>query len=335
MKKYLLIFVTVVLVLGGGYYYFGQRPGEVEIPKTTTAVKKNLAIELEIDGQVVHEVYEPAFAIAGKVQSVLVKEGQVVKKGQWLATLDVTEAQKNLEKTLRDYAQARNDFDEDDQVTYEDKTVVTDTIKRILSNNQGDLDKAVLDVELKNLALNESRLKAPVAGIVARVEIKVGDYVSTQNQTGTVVIAPSAALIFEANAEESDLLSINEEQTVEITLDSYPKEPFAAKLLFVSPIAERDSSGIVSYPIKAQIVIDSDKKVLDGMEGALRFITKEVKGVIAIPNTSVYRENNESYVDLWEDNKIIKTKVVTGFTNGKEVEVVSGIASGANVVTKK
>jgi len=335
-NKFVLIVAMALLVAGvATFYIYNKSKATDVIYETSKAVKKDLRIEFGIDGQIVAETYEPKFLIAGRIKNVLVKEGDVVKQGQWLATLDVAEAQKNLEKVLRDYSKQRNDFEEDKSVTYQDANV-TDTIKRILEKNQWDLEKSVLDVEIKDLALAESRLKAPIAGVVAKIEVKPGDTVSTQNQTNIITIIKPGELVFEASAEETDILKIDEGQTIKVSLDTYPKDSFAAKLLFVSPVAERDASGIVSYPIKATITDSQGKKILDGMEGSVNFITKEVLGVVTVPNMSVYRENNESYVDVVEgDNKVVKTAVVTGFTNGREVEIKSGIEVGKVVQIKK
>lgn len=330
-----LIIGTLILIGVGISYYLWTKNKSSEVSyETATATTKDLRVEFGADGEIVAETYQPKFLIAGRVKSVLVKEGDTVKQGQWLATLDVTESQKNLEKALRDYSKERNDFEEDTRVTYLDQNV-SDTVKRVLEKNQWDLEKSVLDVEIKELALAESRLKSPIAGVVAKVDIKPGDVVSTQNQTEIVTIIKPGELIFEASAEETDILKIDDKQTIKITLDTYPKDGFAAKLLFVSPVAKRDTSGIVSYPVKAMITDTYDKKILDGMEGSINFITKEVVGVIAVPNLAVYREGNESYVDVVVENKVIKTAVVTGFTNGREVEIKSGINKGAVVQLKK
>lgn len=332
MKKLLGIATTVMVLIAsvGGYYYW-QQSKQTQAPKTAVASRKDLQIAFSIDGEIVADTYAPKLTIAGRIRNVLVKEGDTVKVGQWLLTLDATEAQKNLEKVLRDYSKERNDFDQDTQITYADEEV-TDTIKRILEKNQWDLDRAVLDVELKDLAIAESRLKAPVAGVVSKVAVKPGDVVSTQNQSELVIIAKPNNFTFTASAEEAEAIKIDPTHKVQITLDAYPKEKWDAKVTFVSPVAERDSNGIATYPVKAELVNMPSEKILDGMEGKLTFITKEVPNVLTIPNTAVKREGTTAYVETWKEDRITKTQIVTGFTNGREVEVVSGIEAGTTVV---
>lgn len=335
-KKKLAIFGIIATIIIAGVLWFvssKNSKSEVEII-TAKVIKTDLRIAFSIDGKLEAEKYEPGFLIGGKVSQVLVKEGDVVKKGQWLAVLDTQDAQKNLEKTLRDYSIQRNEFDEADQVTYADN-VVTDTLKRILEKNQWNLEKAVLDVELKDLAIKQARVLAPIAGVVAQLNIKMGDVVSTQNQSPVATIISPGSYEFVAYAEEDEALRIEDGQTVSVQLDAYSKENFPSKLIFLSPISTIDSNGLTSYRVTVDLENPDNKKIMDGMEGSVLFITKEVPDVLAISNKAVYRENNLIYVDVIDEaGKISKTVVETGFTDGKNVEIVSGLKVGQEIILK-
>jgi RND family efflux transporter MFP subunit len=336
LNKYKFYIVGgLILLLGVSWYLISKNKTVVEPLQTAKVVKGDLSISFSIDGKLVGDIYEPTFVLGGKVNQVFVKEGDYVKAGQWIATLDTEEAQKNLEKLLRDYSSKRNDFEEITGVTYVN-TVVTDTIRRILEKNQWDLEKAVIDVELKNIALKQSRLIAPVSGIVANLNIKIGDVVSTQNQTPIVTIVKSNIFSFVAYAEESDALKIDKDQIVKISFEAYDDKDYLANRYFLSPVAEIDSNGLTTYKVTAYLDTPKDVKLMDGMEGSILFITKEVKDVITIPNKAVYRENNKSYVDVINDHKeISKVEIETGFTDGKSVEVTKGLTIDQNVITRK
>jgi len=335
-KKSLIFLVVFLMVIGGFGLFFYQRNAasakDAAAQKTAKVIKTDLKIAFSIDGKLVIDSYEPNFSVSGKIAKVLVKEGDVVKKGQWLALLDTQEAQKDLEKSLLDYSKERNDFDQDTQVTYADK-VITDTFKRILEKNQWDLSRAVLDVELSNLAIQQSKLVAPIEGVVAAINIKAGGYASTQNQTPAITIVQPDSLQFIAYAEEDDVLRITEEQSTNIVLQAYPKDQFPAKVVFVSPRATLDTNGIASYKVAADIENQKNLKLIDGMEGSLSFVAKEVKNVLAIPNKSIIRENNQTYVLVKKENaELVKTAIQTAFTDGKNVEVTSGLELGQEVV---
>lgn len=335
LKTYIFIIGLIVLI---PVLYFIFRSFLNSTPavsaETVKVVKTDLKISFSIDGKLVIDTYEPGFSISGKVSQVYVKEGDIVGRGQWLATLDVQEAQKNLEKALKDYSIERNDFDEAKFVTYDGK-ILTDTLKRILEKNQWNLDKAVYDVELKDIALKESKLVAPVSGMVAQLNIKSGSAVSTQNQTPAAIIVIPGNLKFEAYAEEDDVLKIEDGQTVQLKLDSYDGV-FPAKLTFVSPLSTVDVNGIASYKISAEIENPENYKLIDGMEGSISFITKEVTDVLAVSNKAIFRENNQSFVNVINSQGTsIKVKVETGFTDGKSVEIKSGLSQGQEVLLVK
>ena len=323
------------MTIGVGLYLFSRNKTSDEAPQTVKVEKRDLSISFSLDGALVADKYEPNFTLGGRVNRVYVKEGDSVKSGQWIATLDAEEAQKNLEKILRDYSSQRNDFEETIGVTYVN-TVVTDTVKRILEKNQWDLEKSVIDVELKEIALKESRLISPVSGVVADLNLKVGDVVSTQTQTPLVTVVEPGSFTFIAYAEESDALKIEEDQIIRISLDAYDDKDYLAKSYFLSPVAEIDANGITTYKVTVYFDAPEDIKLLDGMEGSVSFVTKEVKDVMVIPNKAVYRLDNTSYVDIMEDGKEInKIEIETGFTDGKSTEVKKGLSIGQNVIIRK
>lgn len=331
-KKPIIILAVIILVLLSLFIFYRLNSSSTqEEIQTAKVVKTDLKIAFSIDGNLTIDSYEPGFTVSGKVVKVNVKEGDMVTKGQLLASLDAREAQKNFEKAMRDYSIERNGFDESKFVTYAD-SVNTDTLTRILENNQWDLEKAVLDVELKNLAISQSNLYSPVDGMIAQINVKTGSSVSTQNQTPAMVIVNPDSLSFVAYAEEDDVLKIKDGQTAQITLDSYD-ETFPAELTFVSPLSTEDSNGISSYKVTANIENPNEKRLIDGMEGSIYFVTKEVKNVTVVPNKAIYREGNQSFVSVIDsDGNIEKVQVETGFTDGKSVEVKKGLKVGQEVV---
>lgn len=330
--RYHLISLFLLLIVGISWYLISKSKAEVQEIKTAKVTKGDLSISFSIDGKLKGDIYEPKFAISGKVDKVYVKEGDIVKAGQWIASLDIAEAQKNLENVLLDSSKERNDFNEASSVTYAN-VAVTDTIKRILEKNQWDLQKSVLDVELKDLAIKQSRLLAPVAGTIANLQLKIGDTVSTQNQTPVVSVVKSDVFTFEAYAEEADALKIDKDQIVRVSFEAYDDRNFTANKFFLSPVAEIDNNGLTSYKVVINLETPSDIKLMDGMEGSVSFVTKEIKNVIIVPNKAVFRNDNKSYVNVLDENgKSDKTEIQTGFTDGKSSEVKSGLNVGQLVV---
>ena len=331
-KKLIVIILAGLVTLAAGYFVITKylvKP-KLEI-KTAVAKKGNLKISFAIDGNTLIERRDLKFNVSGKVFKVYVKEGQEVKKGQLLATLDATDVAKNLERDLRDYSIARNNFDETTKVTYPNGAT-TDTLMRILQNTQYTLDKSVLDVEIRNEALKESKLYSPIAGVVSVINIKDGETVNTSSANPIVTVTVPGSLVFEAYGEDTEILKIDKNQKTNITIDAIPTVNFPSQIDFISNLATIDTNGLASYKVRAVISDMRDYKILDGMAGQIEFVTKEKDGIIVIPNTAIFRKESKSFLNLLIDGKSQEKNVETGFTDGKEVEIVSGLNVGDTVI---
>lgn len=331
-KKFKLILGALSILFFAGLYVFGTQKTEVKKElETATARTGTLKIAFSLDGKTAVERRDLKFTVSGKVSHIAVKEGQEVKKWQYVMALDTQDVQKNLEKNLKDYLITRNTFDQTSQVTYP-AGALNDTMKRALENTQYTLDKSVLDVEIKNIALKESYLYSPIDGIVSAINIKEGEATNTQNGGVVITITKPGSLTFESYAEDTDILKINKDQKTVVKVDAIQNVTFPSDVEFISNLATVDQNGLSSYKVRATITDQKGYSLLDGMAGQIQFITKEKTGILIIPNNAVYRKNNVSYVTKLEDNKTKEVVVVTGFTDGKEVEVSSGLHQGDVII---
>ncbi|MCX6794100.1 MAG: biotin/lipoyl-binding protein, partial [Candidatus Gottesmanbacteria bacterium] len=172
MKKRLIIggIIIAVLLISVGLWRTSAKKSVNGGIQTAKVIRKVFVKNVTSSGKKTKadKSAELKFQTSGKLTWVNVKEGDTVAAYQAIAGLDVREVQKNLDKALRDYSSERNDFEETWRVTYKGvqnpNTALTDTAKRILQKNQWDLDKAVLDVELKHLAVEYATLVTPIAG---------------------------------------------------------------------------------------------------------------------------------------------------------------------------
>lgn len=332
-KKILPIIVIIILIVAG-LFFINLKPKSEEVEEKTAKVTKgNVSVSIGLDGKSVMDRRDLSFEISGIVRGINVKEGDVVKSWQTLAYLDTREAQKNLENEMRDYLAQRNDFEEMVQVSYPEENPINDTVKRILEKNQWNLEKAVADYELKQIVLQKSYLSSPINGLVAVVDIKPGEFASTTKTVITVVDKDS--LLFESYVEDIDALKIKTEQVARISFEALPEETYNAAVSFVSPIALIDENDLSTYKVLVNFEDEDISSILDGMVGEVEIVSKEVLDVIKIPNTTVKREDGKSIVFVKTDGGLEKKEVELGFTNGKEVEVISGLEVGQTLIDWK
>lgn len=322
-KRWYLVLLVFVIVVG--FIYKTTLSEQKNKKRQTYKVKKQTLKEtLSLSGEIdAEEKVTLRFQTSGRLVWVAVKEGDYVKKYQTVASLDRKEVQKKLEKGLRDYSKERNDFEEDKQVTYKNGAL-TDTIKRILEKNQYDLDKAVLDVEIQNLAIEYSNLITPIAGIVTKVGSPFAGVNITPTQAEFEIVNPKT-VYFSGNADQTDVVKLIQDQTAKITLDPYEDRKITGKIKSIGFTPKEGETGTV-YEVK--LVIDQtndDYTFRLGMTGDANFVVREIQDVISIPATFIKSEKGKKYVEVLKGSNKIKKFIKTGEAVDSAIEIRSGL----------
>lgn len=331
-------FIGVVLIVVSAGIFLSQRAQAQKTAAaitTGTATKQNFSKTLSSSGKTkADKSVELKFQTSGKLTWVGVKEGDHVNAYQAIASLDSREVQKNLEKALRDYSNERNDFEQTWRVTYDGKKpndAFNDTVKRILEKNQWDLEKAVLDVELKHLALEFSTLITPISGIVTHIDTPVAG-VNITPATSVFALADPKSLIFEANVDETDVGSLVLGQKAAILLDAFPEATYSGTITYISYTSQQSSGGATVFPVK--VSFDQPENLRIGLNGDITIVTDRKDDALTVPTESIREEKGQTYVYKKVKGAYEKTKVSTGAKNEDDIIVTEGLIEGDVVVTK-
>lgn len=340
MKAFILRYwkmaIAIILVAVGGFFWMNTSAQKKNIASITTqnVTRKNFVQSISSSGKTTAEQsVDLKFQTSGKLSWVGVKEGDAVTAYQAIAGLDSREVQKNLVKALRDYSSERNDFEESRQITYGFKktTDVNDTVKRILEKNQWDLEKAVLDVELKHLAVEFSTLVTPIAGIVTHIDTPVAG-VNITPASAVFSISDPNSLIFNANVDETEVGNLSIGQKAQITLDAYPEATFSGTVTYISYVSETSSGGATVFPVK--ISFDNPAQLRIGLNGDITIDVHRENDVLTIPTEAIREDSGGTYVYRKTKNGFSKTPISIGFRNDDDAVVTSGLSIGDRVVTK-
>lgn len=267
------------------------------------------------------------FQTGGRLAWVGIKEGDTVFAGQAIASLDTRELQKNLEKALRDYSKERNDFEEDRLVTYDDP-VITDTVKRILEKNQWNLEKAVLDVELRDIALKLATIVSPIAGTVTHIDTPIAGVNVTV--TDTITIANIDKLVFLANVDETDIGQITLGMQAQISLDAFPDREFSGTVGKIAYAAEQTSAGATVFPV--EIHLENPTNLRMGLNGDVSIKVRESTSALIIPLSALHEEGESTFVYVKDGNTYRKQEVKTGLQTEDDVEILEGLTENAEAV---
>lgn len=191
---------------------------------------------MTLNGKVVPEkVAYLKFGISGMVRQIKVKIGDTVKKGQLLASLDKTEAQTFLDKTLKLYDLQRAEFDE------KQKEKLTEYEKR---KYQDELDITIKVVELAKADLDKTDLYASIDGVVAEIsQVNQNENVTPAGFVITVVDTNS--YVFEAYAHEIEITRVQVGQKAAINLTAYPDRNYFGTVKQISLLPEKELYRVV------------------------------------------------------------------------------------------
>lgn len=269
-----------------------------------------------------------SFLTGGKITWIGVKEGDIVKKYQAVASMDQRQVQETLKKYLSTYMKSRWTFDQIKD-NYKD-TAVSTAMQRLLDESQFDLNNTVSDVKIQSLAIEYANLYSPIDGIVTRVSRSIAGNAYLPTQAEFDIVNPET-IYFSATADQTDVIKLYEKMDGTLILDSLPDRELPATISSISYTPKAGETGTV-YEIKLAFDKNSasDASLLRlGMTGDITFITSQQNDVLAIPTKYIKTEGSTKYVwILSTDGKKIKQTITVGTGADTETEITSGLAQG-------
>lgn len=185
-------------------------------------------------GEIKGKIIEVRFAISGLVSYVAKKSGEMVLKGNLLASLDKKILQQQLDCDLLEYEKVRADFDAYGLKVGEP---TDDLGKFSKKQKQLSLDLSVKSVELSKAKLDQVNLFSPVSGIIIDdSNIVPGFYISPASSPFKIL--DTSSFYFEFEIDQVDLIKFKEEVNMEITLLPI-EEKFMGKTKTIIPYSDK------------------------------------------------------------------------------------------------
>ena len=269
------------------------------------------------------------FNSAGKLNYLAVGNGDIVSKGQVIATLDNTQQSVALQQALnnRRNTQANVDYihdtvkDHSGDETFSQKA--TRTTAEVANDNAYD------SVRSAQRALQDTIIYSPISGIIVNQgSITVGQNVTPNDLIGQVVDFSEKA--FDATIDESDIGQIQIGQNAKVTLNAYGDTEFNGKVTEIKPTTVTDSTGAITVTVKIQID-DSRITNIYGLNGNANIITRAKENVLIIPQDALIDDSHVYIKD--SKGKPEKREIQTGIKSDTDVEILSGLNEGDQVVT--
>lgn len=319
----------IIIVLLGIVFYSRFKSSDISSFNSYEIKKQTLHKSLSLTGEIMaNERSILHFQTGGRLNWLGVKEGDMVKKYDGIASLDTRQLQKTLEKYLNIYSKQRQNFeqtnDDNDTLVIALSKDLRDRAERTLKNAQFDLENSVLDVELQAIAKEFSLLYTPIPGIVTRMSVTTpGTNISVSD---TFEIVNPESLYFSVLADQTDVINITKGQKGKIVFDSFPDQEIDATVDSISFAPVQGESGTV-YEVKLTFDKSSNPYLL-GMTGDVEFVLSEIENVLAVPYEFVEDINDKTFVYVQKNNKSIKTEIVLGEEYQGLYQVLDGVKIG-------
>ena len=199
-----------------------------------------------------------------------------------------------------------------------------------LASLEAEILRAQANLNLAQHNLSQTYLKAPTDGVITVINGEIGENVDVTHDFMTLI---SSYYEIEANVSETDIAKVTLADKVEMTLDAFGLDrQFAGEIIEIDP-AETVISGVIYYKVSS-VFTTEEKEVKPGMTANLEIITAEKEGVLTVPRRAVKYDGKMSYVELLgSDNLPKKTEVTVGLEGDQEVEILTGLTEGQEVIT--
>lgn len=184
-----------------------------------------------------------------------------------------------------------------------------------------DLRSQTLSLQQKEIAYADAFVRAPFDGILAKLNVKVGDDVSNGTSIGTFITKQKIATI---SLNEIDAAKIRTGQKVSLTVDAIDGLKIDGTVSEVDLVGTV-SQGVVTYNVKIALNTQ-DTRIRSGMSISATVVTDSKTGVLVIPNAAIKNDSVQTRTGM--------VKIKTGLSNDTLTEVIEGLKEGDEVVTK-
>ncbi len=304
MKKFVIITLILIVVIAGFVFLKKGKTTETKTQFETMEVKYGNIEEKVLSTGIIQPYTRVTVRspVRGRIEKVFVDERDKVKKGDLLAL-----------------------------ISSEDRVAILDAAQSILEEAKASGDKQKMkdakeSYEIAKRAYKPIPLITSISGTVIRRNCEPGQNVSLENE----LFVLSDRLIADVEVDEADIGKIQKGQYAEITLDAFPDEKLPAEVAKISA-ESKTVSDIVIYDVMVQ-PLTVPEKWMSGMTANVEFFISKKDNILIVPERAVKDIKGSKVVFVLENGKPVKREIETGISDGRVVEVKSGLKEGEEII---
>lgn len=260
--------------------------------------------------------------VAGYLKTITVDKGDRVKKGQLLATLESPDLDQQI-------AAAEADLSQKDQAVRRAEALAKPEVI-----SQQELEQAQANAKVSRASLDRARaqrdyanIRVPFDGVITARYVDPGALLpaatgSTASATPIVDVADLDRLRIYVYLGQGEAPFVHAGDPVKITVDGQARPPIEAKVTRVAQALDPRTRTML-----AEVDLENVEAVYPG---SFVHVSVEVKAspMPLVPSDSLVSQNGGLYVARVDNDRAHFVPVTTGFDDGKNVQILSGLAAG-------
>lgn len=370
----ILLAIIVLLAIAGITYASIKGNSEEGTPVTFGRVERmDLTSKVSANGRIdAQRKVDLSANVMGQIINLAVREGDVVKKGDFLLQIDQKQlaasaegaeasmrallsereaSRANLTEAEANFERARSNFEQKiiPAADLDRARTALASARAAVSANEQRIQQSRANLAAARDTLSKTTMVAPMSGIVTALPVEEGEVavIGTMNNPGTILLTIADMSVVEAvmEVDETDIPAVKVGQTATVTIDAYPNKTFDGVVTEVgsSPIARLgggSSTEAINFEVKIQIN-NPPVGVRPGFSASADIVTGTRSKALAIPIQSlVVREKpnvkpaqDEEGVYVHNAGTVKFVNVATGLTGDTNIEIVKGLTENQQIVT--
>ncbi len=319
LKKILIGVASLFLIIGGYFLFFGGTTEKKEIKpagqvqRIVKAVRGDLDLSVSSDGvvQPINKV-EIRSKAGGKIVQLNFIEGRYVQEGDLLILVDQTITKNNLEQAKADLETAKAvlvQAQNNNKRTLElyEKNLVSqqevDQSNTELVRAQAQLVKAKAALSNAEDQMNDTRIVAPVSGIILSKNVELGQIISSamSNVGGGTLLASVADMehiYIYAKVDEVDIGRVKMGQKAKVIADAFPDDEFEGRVERIAPQGVTQQN-VTTFDVII-LVKNEGLKLKAGMSTSVEIEVYHKVNVLLLPNEGLKDPKSEQGKILME-----------------------------------
>ncbi len=365
-KKRLFIYLVILLSAGAVLYHW-LRPKDEVLYISEPVTLQNIQKVVNATGEVkAIELVTVGAQASGKIEKLHVVVGQKVKQGEMIAEIDSSTQQNDVDSTkaqLKSYEAQLNaaqvalriaqkqyermkSLREQDAASEEELENTEDTYETAKSRVielEASIEEAKIALSTAETNLGYTKITAPLDGTIVSVPVKQGQTVNAAMNTPTIVqIADLSQMEILIEISEGDIAYVQPGQKVTYSTLADLNETYETTLRSIDPgltlLTNGEYTEVVDdseaiYYYGRLVVPNPEEKLRIGMTTQNVIYVAGAENVLTVPSIAVKGTSTDPYVEvLTAAGTLERRPVVTGVSDGLNVEIKSGVQQGENVV---